>query len=48
MDTKERKLIIRHRLHHLSADIERLYIKRENVERRFTQLELTNKTTSVG
>ena len=35
-------------MHHPRADIERLYIKRENNGRGLIQRELTDKTTIVG
>ena len=48
MVTKVRKLISNHRKHHPRANIERLYIKRENGGRSLIQLELANKRTSIG
>ena len=47
MDTRVRKLITCHRLHHSRADIECPYVKRENSGRGLIQLELTNKTTTI-
>ena len=35
-------------MHHPRVDIERLYVKRENGERDWIQLELTNKATILG
>ena len=48
MDTKVRKLITCHRIHHPRADIERHYVKRENDGRGLIQLELTYKTITIG
>ena len=48
MDTQIRKLITCHRMHHPRANIERLYIKRENGGRGIIQQELTNKITTIG
>ena len=48
MDTKVRKLITSHRMHHPRADIEHLYIKRENGERGLIQAELTYEITTIG
>ena len=48
MDTKVRKLITCHRMHHPREERERLYAKRENVRRELTQLELTYKTATIG
>ena len=44
MDAKIRKLMTCHRMHHPRADIERLYIKRENSGRGLIQLEFAYKT----
>ena len=46
MDTKTRKLITCHRMHHSRAVIEHLCIKRENGRRGLIQLEPTYKTTA--
>ena len=47
MDTKVRKPIFWQRIHDPRADIERLYVKRENGRRSLIQLELTYKTTTI-
>ena len=44
MDTKVRKLITCHRMHHPKADIEPLFINRENIGRSLIQLELIDET----
>ena len=48
MNTKDRKLITCHKIHHRRADIERFYIKRENDGRNLIQLELIYKTIIIG
>ena len=48
MDTKVRKLTTCHRRHHIRADIERLYVKRENSGSGLIWQELTSKTTTIG
>ena len=48
MDVNLRKLITSHRMHQLRADVERLYVKRENGGRGLIQLELIYKTTTIG
>ena len=46
MDAKVRKILTCHRIHHPRADIECLYIKRENGV--LIQLDWTNKITTIG
>ena len=48
MDTKVRKLITCHRIHHPRVDRESLHLKRENSRQGLTQLKLTYKTTTIG
>ena len=47
-DTKVRKLITSHRIHHSWADKERLYILWEKIGKREIQQELINKLTALG
>ena len=47
-DVKVRKLITCYRMHHPRADTEHSNVKRENGERGFILLELTNKITTIG
>ena len=47
MDTKDKKLITCHRMLHPRANVERLYVQRENGGWGLVLLELTNKTTTI-
>ena len=48
MDSKIRKLMTIHRMHHPKADVDRIYIPRNNGGRGLLQLELSYKTTTIG
>ena len=48
MDTKVRMLITSYKMHQLRADIENLYVKRENGGRGLIQQQLTDKATTLG
>ena len=48
LDTKIRKLMTAHSMHHPKSDIDRLYIPRSNGGRGLTQLELSYKTSTIG
>ena len=48
MDTKIRKLMTCNRIHHPKADVDRLYIRRNEGGRGMIQLELSLKTTAFG
>lgn len=47
MGVKTRKLLTCHRMHHLKADIDRLYTSRSEGGRELVQLELSYKLTSI-
>ena len=48
LDTTTRKLLTMERMNHPKADVERMYLPREDGGRGLTQLELVFKTTTVG
>ena len=48
LDTKIHKLLTCNRMHHLKADVDRLYITRNERGRAMIQLELTYKTSTIG
>ena len=48
MNSEVWKLMNSHKMHQPRADIERLCVKRENVERGLIQLELTHKTIAIA
>ena len=48
IDTKIRKLMTCNRMHHLKADVDRLYIPRNEGGRGMIQLELSLKTTTIS
>ena len=48
VDTKICKLLTFNRMHHPKADIDRLYIPRNERGRRMIQLELSYKTSTIG
>ena len=47
-DTKIRKLLAMHRMHHPKSDVNRLYLPRKEVGRGLVQLELSLKTSIFG
>ena len=47
MDIKIRKLLTCHRMHHLKADVERLYVPRSEGGRGLMRLEMSFKTTTI-
>jgi hypothetical protein len=48
MDVKTRKLLTSHNMHHPKADIERLYLPRNEGGRGLISLEMSYKTTTIG
>ena len=48
IDTKIRKLLTTHRMHHPKSDVDRLYVPQKEGGRGLIQLELTYKTTTIG
>lgn len=48
LDTNTRKLLTMAKMHHLKADIDRLYLPIADGGRSLVQLELTYKTTNIG
>ena len=47
VDTKIRKLLTVHRMHHPKSDVNRLYLRRREESRRLVQLELSLKTSII-
>ena len=48
VDTKIRKLLIMHRIHHSKSDVNRLYLPRKEERRGLVQLEISLKTSIIG
>ena len=48
IDAKRRKLLTLARVHHLKADVDRIYIPRKEGGRSLIQLEMSLKTTTIG
>ena len=48
MDTKTRKLMTAHKMHHPRADVDRLYLPRKEGGRGLIQLETSYITTTIG
>ena len=48
MDAKIRKLLTCERMHHPKADVDRLYVPRNEGGRGLTQLETVYKTSTIG
>ena len=48
LDTKIRKLLTCNRMHHPKADVDRLYVPRNEGGRGMIQLELSYKTSTIG
>ena len=48
VDTKIRKLLTMHRMHHPKSDVNRLYLPRKEGGRGLVQLELSLKTSIIG